>query len=44
MAQPPTKYMIVTISNDFKSVVFTDLEENFILEKKDGYTVQKKLI
>jgi hypothetical protein len=26
-----------------RSVVFTDPLENFILEKKDGYTVQKKL-
>lgn len=43
-AERPSKYMKVTISSDFKQVVFTDFEENFILEKKDGYTVQKKLV
>jgi len=42
-AQAPTKLTKVTISTDFQSVVFTDPNENFVLEKKDGYTVQKKL-
>lgn len=42
-AQKPNKQTSVYISSDFQSVVFTDPDENFVLEKKDGYTVQKKL-
>ena len=42
-SQPTNKQTHVTITRDFQSVVFTDPNENFVLEKKDGYTVQKKL-
>jgi hypothetical protein len=38
-SQRPNPYTHVTITSDFMSVVFTDPNENFILEKKDGYTV-----
>ena len=39
----PTPLLKVKISYDFKTAVFTDLEEKFIVEQKDGYTVQRKL-
>jgi hypothetical protein len=38
-ANPPTDKLNLYISNDFKSVVFTDVKENFILENRDGFTV-----
>jgi hypothetical protein len=40
---PPSKMMKVKISFDFKTCVFTDINEKFIVEQKDGYTVQRKL-
>jgi hypothetical protein len=42
-ANVPTDNLTIVISNDFKQVVFTDVNENFILENRDGFTVQKKL-
>ena len=35
--------MKVKISYDFKACVFTDFQEKFIVELKDGYTIQRKL-
>ena len=42
-AHPPTSILKVKISYDFRTAVFTDFEEKFIVEQKDGYTVQRKL-
>ena len=42
-AHRPTPILKVKISYDFKTAVFTDIEEKFIVEQKDGYTVQRKL-
>ena len=42
-ANNPSEKLNILISNSFKQVVFTDVKENFILEKKDGFSVQKKL-
>ena len=42
-SNPATLLIHVLISNDFTQVVFTDEHENFILERRDGYSVQKKL-
>jgi hypothetical protein len=39
----PTSQIIVKISRDFKTVVFTDEKEKFQLEQKNGYTLQRKL-
>ena len=38
-AHPPTPILKVKISYDFKTAVFTDIEEKFIVEQKEGYTV-----
>ena len=42
-AKNPTENLSIVIANDFKQVVFTDEDENFILENREGFTVQKKL-
>ena len=39
----PSPIVKVKISYDFKTAVFTDMNEKFIVEQKDGYTVQRKL-
>ena len=39
----PTPQIIVKISRDFKTVIFTDEKEKFQLEQKNGYTLQRKL-
>ena len=35
----PTNMMKVKISFDFKTAVFTDMDEKFIVEQKNGYTI-----
>lgn len=41
--EKPTKYLQILISDDFRKIVFTDQGQNFIVELKDGYTVQRKI-